>query len=426
MGPPPLPSRANKRKRCPSITNFAQSDVAQSPALSKPTEFYQWVPHQVAAPHCQNGSAKQPQSTVRTRRNQQHNVTNNGHKQPAEVNQVNRQNLLQNQTLQRTNRSHSTSKEISFDEAAVVSFLHLSKARLRQSGDSGNHPEPSTPNTLSVFEYRPHLIAGAKEAALHFPPSKPSLGSEEEYGQFFNPEVPIKDPQDPWVRYFAAQLVNNSNKRPPCDLRQNLQETKLRHFVASFITVQVFQGQTLSEEGRVMMLQRREAAFKYLAAIREVVEVADKLECALACQLPRSQRRYPPPPWCPIFGTSDTNSPSLPHPNVLIMADNLYDEGVQLLFDVAFQIQGFIDCGLAYEPLASDVRAGVWNHNLRLLRDSLHRIGSLVETFGRMASTGQWEMVAGMAEVLERMGGIWAVVTGTLRPPNAPAGTNEY
>lgn len=448
MGPPPLPSQANKRKRCPSTTSFEQNDT-QPPPVSKSTELNRWVPHQVPPPRSINCRTGQTQSTVSRAsklRNQQHSVTKNGppaineetndspiqgHSRPNipvgdSVQQVNQQNLLQNQTVQGINRSHLSDRDISFDEAAVVSFLHLPKARYRPSRGPSNHPGPSNLNTISVFDYPPHLIAGAKEAALHFLPSQPALGSEQEYAQFFNPEESIKDPKDPWVSYFASQLVDNTYKRPPCDLRHSLQETKLRHFIASFITVQVLEGQTLSEEGRFMMQQRREAAIKYLGAIKEVVEVANKLECALACQLPRSKRRYPPPPWCPISDTPNANFPSLPHPQILIVADNLYDEGMQLLFDVAFQIQGFVDCGLAYEPLASDVKVKVWNHNLRLLRDSIHRIGCLVEAFGRRAATGQWEMVAGMVEVLERMGGIWAVVTGTLRPPNATAEANTY
>lgn len=278
-------------------------------------------------------------------------------------------------------------------------------------------PDPPGPYATrnGYFDYNPHLVPGARAAARHFPSAEPELGPGQDQAQLFNPEQPLRSPRDPSMRRLVADLVDNTNKVPPHTLRHNM-EAMIRKFDVDFVHTSV-PDVLLSPQTHAFMIARKAKAGPYLKQLKELVRVANILECTVACKLPWNRRRYPAPPWC-SFTKTPYNFAACPDPTILIVADNIYDETLQLLFDVGRFIKHFQDCGLATEPMLESAEAKQWSQNVEKMLQALHRMGSLAETVGRRAMTGQWDMVAGMGEILDTCGGIWTVATGTLRPPN--------
>lgn len=268
----------------------------------------------------------------------------------------------------------------------------------------------------SEFSFIPHLLPGARGAAQRFPPPQPKAGPGEDYQQFFNPEQSLCEPQDSEMRELAADLVNNTNKTPPCEHRRMTAVPMVRKFKELFLDAGVPDGM-LSPRAHAEMITRNANSRMYANRLDNLLRLCDSIECLLCCRLPHNKRRYPAPPFCPSRMNPLFFPPS-PDENKLFVADNLYDESIQLLSDALCFMLGFERHGISQNPLLYNDDVRHWLNNFEKLENSLNRMGALVNVIGTRCMYGQWDYVAGMGEVLNAVGGIWTVVTGTLRPPN--------
>ena len=308
------------------------------------------------------------------------------------------------------------------DDAAIMEeTIHRPMAHTRsslpainQAGEMTSTLEPE--QRPSEFNFMPHLLPGARGAARRYPPAQPEAGPGEDYEQLFNPEEPLRDPQDPGMRALAADLVDNTNNTPPWEYRHTLAIPMLNHFKKTFLDAGLPDGM-LSPETHAEIIHRNANARMYADHLDKLLGLCDSIECLLYCMLPHNKRRYPAPPFCPARKDPPT-FPPCPDESKLFVPDNVYDESIQLLTDALLFIRGFEMHGVSENPLLFNKTVREWFKGFDNFSKSLNRMGVLVDLIGNRCKCGQWDYVARIGEALEAIGGIWTVVTGTLRPPN--------
>ncbi|KAF8438703.1 hypothetical protein BGX38DRAFT_1209613, partial [Terfezia claveryi] len=294
---------------------------------------------------------------------------------------------------------------------------------LDHSGDDEANQEPihsqteEVPPAQSGYYFMPHLLPGARDAARRFHQPQPVADPDEYYKQLFNPEEPLCEPQDAEMRELAADLVDNTNKTPPFEYRRKMGFTMVRDFKEKFLDAGLPDGM-LSPEAHAELIRQNENSRMYANRLDNLLKLCDSIECLLYCRLPHNKRRYPAPPFCP----SRTNPPTFPlspkDENKLFVADDLYDEAIQLLTDALYFMLGFERHGISQNPVLLNDDVSKWYRDFGKLENALNRMGVLVNVIGNRCQCGQWDYVAGMGEVLHAAGGIWTIVTGTLRPPD--------
>ncbi|RPB29289.1 hypothetical protein L211DRAFT_844290 [Terfezia boudieri ATCC MYA-4762] len=296
------------------------------------------------------------------------------------------------------------------------------KRPLDRSDDDETIQEPipgqtkQVPQAESGYYFMPHLVPGARGATRRFPQPQPVADPDEYYKQLFNPEEPLSEPQDAAMRVLAASLVDNTKKTPPFEYRRKIELTMVRDFKEKFLDAGLPDGM-LSPEVHAELISRNAKSRMYANRLDNLLKLCDSIECLLYCKLPHNKRRYPAPPFCPSRANPPTFPPS-PDEAILFVADDLYDESIQLLTDAVYFMLGFERHGISQNPVLLNDDVSKWYRNFGKLENSLNRMGVLVDVIGNRCQCGQWDYVAGMGEVLNAVGGIWTIVTGTLRPPN--------
>ena len=279
-----------------------------------------------------------------------------------------------------------------------------------------HHPIEQHPPAKTGYSFTPHLLPGARGAARHFPPPQPVASPGEDYEQLFDPERPLYEPQDPEMRELAANLVDNTRKTPPCEYRRIIVISIVDKFKQDFLDAELPDGMH-SPRAHAQMIARNANSRMYAEGLDKLLDLCNAIECHICCLLPHNKRRYPPPPFCPSTVNLPVFPPCLDRQKFYV-TDNLYDESIQLLCDSAYHILEFKRLGIAQDPLLPNDDVKRWFKNLGKMVESLNRMGVLIKIIGNRCLCGQWDYVAGMAEILEVAGGIWTIATGTLRPPN--------
>ncbi|KAF8417958.1 hypothetical protein EV426DRAFT_577883 [Tirmania nivea] len=303
--------------------------------------------------------------------------------------------------------------DVTMQEAIQLPVVSTSSS-ISAVNEAGGMSLKQHPPAQSGFSFTPHLLPGARGAARRFPPPQPEAGPCD-YSQFFNPEQALHEPQDPEIRAIAASIVDNTNKTPPCEHRRTTAIPMLRKFKEKFLNTGMPDG-TVSPRTHAEIIARNANSQMFASRLDSLLTLCDAIECLLCCVLPHNKRRYPAPPFCNARKNPVIFPPS-PDEMKLFVADNLYDESVQLLSDTLRFILRFESLGLSENPLLNN-DAKQWLFGLEKLEQALNRMGVLVAVIGNRCMCGQWDYVASMGEVLNAVGGIWTIATGTLRPPN--------
>jgi len=375
MGPPPIPQHAAKR-------NAATSKQESRSRVSE------WVnSHQNQRPQ-----------------------------QAAEINQ-DMQDAQYSSYLNQgsSNAQGKRSLDHSDDNTIMQETIHRPMASTRYSIPAVNEVTRMTLEQYPPEElhFTPHLLPGARGAARRFPQSQLETG---DYEQLFNPEQPLYEPHDPEIRAFIANLVDNTVKTPPFHYRRTTIVPMVNKFKERFLDDRLPAG-LYSPRTHAEITTRNANSRMYADRIDNLLRLCDAIECLLYCMLPHNKRRYPAPLSCPSRKNPPV-FPPCPDEKKLFVADNLYDESVQLLTDAVGFIMRFEEHGISEDPLLVNNEVKVWFAGFEQLENSLNRIGVIVNVIGNRCKCGQWDYVASMGEVLNAVGGIWTVVTGTLRPPN--------